>query len=118
LSRFRIVPVLSGLFAIACALQVWTACNKKDANTDPKVLAGRGVYLANCIACHNMNPERDGSLGPAIKGSALDLLQARVLRAEYPPGYTPKRATKMMVKLPLMEADVENLHAFLNAATP
>ena len=118
MKRFSIVPALSGLFAIACAMQVWTACNKRDANADPKVLAGRGVYLANCIACHNMNPERDGSLGPAIKGSSLELLQARVLRGEYPPGYAPKRATKMMVKLPLMEADVEKLHAFLNSTTP
>jgi mono/diheme cytochrome c family protein len=111
----RAAATVATAFLIACALQLWTACRKQDPNADPKVVMGRGVYLSNCIACHNMNPERDGSLGPAIKGSALDLLQARVLRGEYPPGYSPKRPTKIMVKLPLMEADVEAVHAYLNA---
>jgi hypothetical protein len=37
------------------------------------------------------------------------------LRGEYPPGYTPKRPSKIMIKLPLMEEDVEKVHAFLNA---
>lgn len=103
-------------FVVACALQGLSACGKKEAPTgDPKVNAGRGVFLARCIACHNSNPAVDGALGPAVKGSSLELLQARVLRGEYPPGYTPKRATKIMVKLPLTEADVANLHAYLNA---
>jgi mono/diheme cytochrome c family protein len=119
-SRRRSFPAavgfpLAAAFLIACALQLWTACGKQDANADPKVMAGRGVFLSNCIACHNANPARDGSLGPSIKGSSLELLQARVLRAEYPPGYAPKRPTKIMVKLPLTEADVEALHAYLNA---
>ena len=29
---------------------------------------GRQIYLAQCTACHNRDPERDGPLGPAIKG--------------------------------------------------
>jgi mono/diheme cytochrome c family protein len=106
---------LAGLFLAACVLQLWTACNKQDPNADPLVRKGRAVYLSNCISCHNVNPNLDGSLGPAIKNSPLDLVQARVLRGEYPPGYTPKRPTKIMQKLPLMDADVEALHVYLNA---
>lgn len=103
-------------FAVACVLQTLTACGKKQPQTgDPKVIAGRGVFLARCIACHSSNPAIDGTLGPAVKGSSLELLQARVLRGEYPPGYTPKRASKIMVRLPLTEEDVANLHAYLNA---
>ena len=95
--------------------EFWMACNKKDAaNADP-VSTGRTLYALHCTACHNPDPTRDGSLGPAIKGSALELIQARVMRGEYPPGYTPKRATHIMMKLPLGEAEVEALHAFLNA---
>lgn len=110
------VRALALAFAVACAMQILTACGKKKETAgDPKVTAGRGVFLARCISCHNPNPNVDGPLGPAIKGSSLELLQARVLRGEYPPGYTPKRATKIMVKLPLNEEDVANLHAFLNA---
>ena len=103
-------------FALACVLQLWTACGKRQPETgDPKVVAGHGQFLAHCIACHNANPALDGSLGPAIKGSSLELLQARVLRGEYPAGYTPKRQTHIMVKLPLTEEDVANVHAYLNA---
>jgi mono/diheme cytochrome c family protein len=103
-------------FAAACILQLWTACNKKEsAGGDPDVEAGRAMYLSHCIACHNVNPAQDGSLGPAIKGSPLELVQARVLRGEYPPGYKPKRTTHIMVRLPLTEEDVAKIHKFLNA---
>ncbi len=99
---------------VAGVLQIETACNKQDPNVDPKARRGRQVYFAHCIACHNPNPAADGSIGPAIKGSSLELLQARVLRAEYPPGYSPKRPTKMMPKLPLTEENIADVHAFLN----
>ena len=110
------VRLTGAALALACAVQLFSACNKKtDPNADPKVTAGHGQYLAHCIACHNVNPVLDGSLGPALKGSALELLQARVLRGEYPAGYSPKRQTHIMVKLPLTEEDVAALHAYLNA---
>jgi mono/diheme cytochrome c family protein len=101
-----------GLGLAALAL-LFFACGGKE-QKDP-VAKGRSLYLVHCIACHNPNPSLDGSLGPAIRGSSLDLLRARALRAEYPPGYKPKRDTHIMPKLPLTEEDVANLHAFLNA---
>ena len=33
----------------------------------------------------------DGSVGPAVAGASRELIEAKVLRGEYPPGYTPKR---------------------------
>lgn len=74
---------------------------------------GRQVYLAQCIACHNSDPSRDGPLGPAIKGSSRELLEARVLRVEYPPGYTPKRRTTIMKPMPQLAASIDDLAAFL-----
>ena len=68
---------------------------------------------ANCTACHNADPAKDGPLGPAIFGSSKELIEARVLRAEYPAGYTPKRKTKVMVALPQLKGDLDSLAAFL-----
>lgn len=44
----------------------------------------------------------------------MDLLEARVLHGTYPPGYKPKKATQLMVKLPYLHGDIAALHAFLN----
>ncbi|MEZ4278327.1 MAG: cytochrome c [Myxococcota bacterium] len=77
--------------------------------------AGRGVYNANCIACHAMDPRIDGALGPAVAGASAELIAARVLRAEYPEGYTPKRETRVMVPLPHLEPKLPELTAYLQS---
>ena len=77
---------------------------------------GRRAYVANCIACHNPDPTREGTLGPAIAGSPLALVEARVLRAEYPPGYTPKRSSALMPAQPFLKADVPALAAYLESS--
>ena len=80
-----------------------------------EIAAGREVYLGNCIACHNPDPKLDGSLGPAIAGASAELVEARVLRAEYPPGYTPKRDTRSMVAMPFLEPRLPALIAYLES---
>jgi mono/diheme cytochrome c family protein len=77
--------------------------------------AGRSVYNANCIACHSLDPTKDGALGPAVAGSSLVLLEARVLRAEYPESYEPKRATRVMVALPHLQPRLPELAAYLES---
>jgi mono/diheme cytochrome c family protein len=77
--------------------------------------AGRSVYNANCIACHGVDPSKDGALGPAVAGSSLSLLEARVLRAEYPEGYEPNRETRVMVALPHLEPRLPELAAYLES---
>ncbi len=107
---------LSALFFLALlSVELGMACKKGEPEKSDPVSEGRAIYTIHCTACHSYNPSADGSLGPALKGSSLELLQARVLRGEYPAGYAPKRNTHIMQKLPLEEADVEALHAFLNA---
>jgi mono/diheme cytochrome c family protein len=82
---------------------------------DPAALVARGktVYMTNCIICHNLVPTLDGALGPAIAGSSRELVEARVMRVEYPEGYTPKRETRVMVALPHLERELDALAAFL-----
>ena len=81
------------------------------------VAAGRSVYTANCIACHNMDPAQDGALGPAVAGASLSMLEARVLRGEYPEGYTPKRPSMIMIPLPHLEPQIPELAAYLASAS-
>jgi mono/diheme cytochrome c family protein len=99
------------------------ACNgggKAEAQAaDPaKALAdkGRTLYTLRCAACHNpADPRKDGAVGPAIAGSSRELLDARVNHASYPEGYTPKRETKLMQRLPHTAEELDALAAYLNS---
>src|SRR2546425_8247446 len=64
------------LVAVVAAL----ACGCGQPASDPLVERGRQVYLAQCTQCHNPDPSQDGALGPAVKGSSRELLEARILR--------------------------------------
>ncbi len=74
---------------------------------------GRRAYMANCIACHDRDPAREGVLGPAIAGSSRELIETRIMKAEYPPGYEPKRDTNLMPPQPFLRPQIEPLAAYL-----
>ena len=74
---------------------------------------GRQVWLVPCVTCHNRDPGKDGPIGPAVKGSSQALVEARLLRGGYPPGYTPKRDSKVMPARPDLARSVADLAAFL-----
>ena len=74
---------------------------------------GRQIWLGQCVACHNPDPGKDGPIGPAVKGASKDLLEARVVHATYPPGYKPKRETKVMPPRPDLVASIPDLAAYL-----
>lgn len=76
---------------------------------------GRRVFLARCAACHGTDPARNGPVGPAVKGATTDLVRARVLWAAYPPGYVPKRPTRIMPPQPDLAQWIADLAAFLQA---
>ena len=74
---------------------------------------GRQVWLGQCVSCHNTDPSKPGPVGPAVKGSSRALVEARVLHATYPPGYRPRRDTKIMPPRPDLAASVGDLAAYL-----
>jgi mono/diheme cytochrome c family protein len=74
---------------------------------------GRQVWLGQCVSCHSTEPAKDGPVGPAVKGSSAELLEARVLRASYPAGYAPKRPTKVMPARPDLAPSIPDLTAYL-----
>jgi mono/diheme cytochrome c family protein len=95
------------------------ACQKHVTGGAPPVAdlrtRGKSVYQSNCIACHNANPKVAGALGPELAKVSLELLQARVMKAEYPQGYMPKRTSHVMQPLPQLKDEIPALHAYLNS---
>ena len=74
---------------------------------------GRQIYLSQCISCHGPDPATAGPIGPPIKGSRPEVIESKVVRGTYPPGYTPKRPTTAMPPLPALAPDVAALAEFL-----
>jgi mono/diheme cytochrome c family protein len=102
------------LVAVAAA-----ACSDPAAGQlSPLAQEGQRTYQSICIVCHNGDPTKDGAAGPAIAGSSRELIEARVLRAEYPPGYTPKRAGNAMPRFEYLADKIDALAAYLAEAKP
>ena len=95
------------------------ACSDADGGAgdrDPLAVRGERVYLNVCVACHHGDPAEVGSVGPAIAGSSRELLEAKVVRGEYPPGYTPKRETAAMPPQAYLADQIDALEAYLAEA--
>ncbi len=82
---------------------------------DDAAAQGHTVYLAQCTACHATNPAQAGPVGPPIKGSSRELLEAKVLHGTYPAGYTPKRTSTVMPPMPQLASSLPDLAAFLGS---
>ena len=97
-------------------LTLLTSCTKKSESVpaDP-VAQGRAHYQRHCVACHALDPKVDGSIGPAVHGSSLELLEYKLIKGGYPAGYKPKRETRAMAVLPFLKDQVPALHAYLNS---
>ena len=104
------------------ALLPLAACSDGDDESVLSELAERGkhYYQNVCVACHNGDPRIDGTLGPAIAGAPLALIEAKVLRGEYPEGYTPKLATAAMPRFEYLADEIDSIAAYLSevAALP
>ncbi len=109
------------LVIVFILMSVFTGCQRTTppqdtpSSTSPSADHGRVIYQTQCIACHNSNPHKPGSIGPDIFGSSKELLQARILKGDYPPGYQPKRSTHNMAALPHLKDEIDSLHAYLNS---
>jgi mono/diheme cytochrome c family protein len=100
---------------LAASVFLIPACSDEGGKSakNPDAERGRAVFLANCVACHNNDPSRDGPIGPAIKGSSRELVEMRVLSTSYPPNYKPKRPTKIMPQFPFLKNEIPYLAAYL-----
>jgi mono/diheme cytochrome c family protein len=118
IERFMNVGVSVKILALVLTSVLLAGCSKesKDSSNsgkDADAERGRAVYLANCVACHNNDPSKDGAIGPALKGSSKELIESRVLSTSYPPNYKPKRPTKVMPQFPFLKDEIPYLAAYL-----
>ena len=104
-----------GGLGLGASLLLAVSCSQEGTEGGDAQLVKRGkvVYETVCTACHARAPGEPGPVGPAIAGASFELLEAKVLRNEYPPGYTPKRDTQAMVPFPHVEPDLPAIHAYL-----
>ncbi len=104
------------LLAVAIAMM---GCSESSAPPlSEAAQRGKAVYLSVCIACHNANPALDGALGPASAGASRELLEARVVHGNYPPGYKPKRDSMAMPAFPQLADKIDDLTAYMAECCP
>ena len=96
----------------AVAVTVLAGCSP-ESKLSPDAERGRQIYQSQCIACHNPDPAKAGPLGPDVRGSSAELLRAKIVGGAYPPGYAPKRPTKLMPPLPPLAKDILALAEYL-----
>ena len=108
-----IISTLFGILLFSCTKKQDQAAGS-ELTPAQSIERGKSVYNLNCTACHNADPSKDGSTGPAIANSPKELLEARILKASYPPDYKPKRDTKQMPALPHLENEIPAITSFLN----
>jgi mono/diheme cytochrome c family protein len=71
---------------------------------------GEKVFKANCAVCHGAKGQ--GASGPQNNDASLELLKAKVLTGSYPPGYKPKRTTRIMPRFPHLKDKIEAIHQY------
>ncbi len=102
-----------GTWIQLAAVAATAACSDEPAQQTTAAERGRHVYQNVCIACHSADPSREGSLGPPVAGATRELLEAKLLRGEYPPGYTPRREGGAMPKFKYLADSIDDLAAYL-----
>ena len=102
----RLGLALTAIAAMACA-------GESEESGDPAVARGEKIYRNICVVCHNADPNQEGPLGPANADASRELLEAKLLRGEYPSGYTPKRNTQQMPRFEFLEPNLDDIAAFL-----
>lgn len=94
------------------------ACKKSEAIIPLSSLEvkGKNIFIENCLNCHNPNIARPETIGPNIAGSSIEVVTARVLRAQYPEHYLFKRKSHLMPAFPQLEKDIPAIHAYVNSS--
>ena len=102
-----------GRWLVIVVALVGAGCGESPKSADPLTDRGRLIFAAQCTQCHATDPSQAGPVGPPVKGASVALLEAKIVRGEYPPAYTPKRPTKVMPPTPALASEIPALAAYL-----
>lgn len=80
---------------------------------------GAKVYKANCVRCHNADPNLKGNLGPEQVDAPFEVVVSKIMTGKYPEplpqGFVPKRKTKAMTSLKQLKGDIPYIHAWIQS---
>jgi mono/diheme cytochrome c family protein len=80
---------------------------------------GRKLYVANCLRCHNKDPNIKGSIGPEIVDAPYEVMYSKVMTGKYPDplpkGFVPKRKSRAMQPLPRLKNDIPAIWAYVQS---
>ena len=93
---------------------------KPLSSVDASALArGAKVYKANCVRCHNADPNLKGNLGPEQVDAPFEVVVSKIMTGKYPDplpkGFVPKRKTKVMASLKSLKADIPYIYAWIQS---
>jgi mono/diheme cytochrome c family protein len=90
-----------------------------QAYANPSIEKGRKLYIANCIRCHNKDPNLKGSIGPEIVDAPYEVMYSKIMTGKYPQplpkGFIPKRKSSAMAKLPKLKDDIPSIWAYVQS---
>ena len=97
------------------------ACSQESSDGASQASAaqrGQQIYGNVCIACHNARSD-PARLARARRWRAprSALLEAKLLRGEYPPGYTPSRPGQTMPRFDYLRDHIGDLAAVPTTST-
>lgn len=86
---------------------------------NPELDKGKRLYMANCLQCHNRDPNIKGSIGPEVVDAPLEIMTSKIMTGKYPEvlpdGFVPKRKTKAMRAIPKLKDDIPAIWAWVQS---
>lgn len=109
------------LYSQTKALPTKTVLNAQPAVAmDSAAIAkGKRLYNANCLSCHNRDPNLKGSIGPEVVEAPLPVMYSKIMTGKYPDplpaGFIPKRKSRAMRALPKLKEDIPAIWAYVQS---
>lgn len=105
--------------AVAPAVSVAADLAPLENPTAEDLARGAKVYKANCVRCHNADPNIKGNLGPEQVDAPFEVVVSKIMTGKYPDplpaGFIPKRKTRAMTPLKQLKKDIPYIHAWIQS---